>query len=147
MAQKTTKKINGIKVKVSSYKLNLLAYKEIAGRVVIKASNKKIKQKNVKVEIDNFYFGVNPHPSPNTPVLLGKHHKPSFEKKYTTARHFAVGIGVKLKIGGSPIEVSPSLPSGLVNLPISGVITKATITVGGKTETITTQKGKVGSIF
>lgn len=143
MAQKIDKKINGIDVKVSSYKINLLAYKEIAGRVVIKASTKKIKQKDIKVTVTNHYFALNPHPAPQIPVMIGNPiSKTTFEKKYTTVRHFAVGIGVKIK--GS--SISPSIPSGLVNLPVSGVITRATITVSGKTEVIITQKGTVGAI-
>ncbi|WP_299712214.1 hypothetical protein [uncultured Tenacibaculum sp.] len=144
MAKKVIKKINGVKVKVSSYKINLLAYKEIAGRVVVKTTLRRIKKKNVKVTITNFYFVVNPHPHPQDPILIGgPMTKTTSKKKYTKVKHFAVGIGVKLKGG----NISPSIPSGLVNLPISGVVTKATITVAGKTETITTQIGKVGTVF
>lgn len=139
MAKKIETTVGGIKVIIKSQKINLLAYKEISGKVIVKASKSKLKDKDVKVFLKNTYYVQLPPPDPTSPkpveikvIEIQTHHK-----RRTVLREFAVGIGVKL-IG----EIF--LPGqGPVFLPITGVRTEARVTVAGETKQFETSTGTV----
>ena len=141
MPSKIKDRVGGLKIEVKSQKINLIAYKEVSGKVIVKASKRKRKQKGVTVFIKNTYYGQIDHPDsgalPPVPVFEKPTEKETKNKRRTVLREFAVGIGVKLK--GSYLQ----LAKGPVELPITGVRTEVTIKVGNETKQFKTTKGTV----
>jgi hypothetical protein len=139
MAKKIETTIDGIKVIIKSQKFNLLAYKEVSGKVIVRASKKKLKKKDVKVSIKNTYYVQLPAPDPTSPkpTELKVTEKLTHHKRRTVLREFAVGIGVKLQ---GEIWIPGQGP---VFLPITGVRTEAWVTISGETKKFETSTGTV----
>jgi hypothetical protein len=139
MPKKIQTTMGGIKVVIKSQKFNLLAYKEVSGKVIVKASKSKLKKKDVKVFLKNTYYVQLPAPDPTSPkpVEVKVMEKLTTHKRRTVLREFAVGIGVKL-------EGKAWIPGqGFVYLPITGVRTEARITIAGETKEFVTSTGTV----
>ncbi|MEO0837422.1 MAG: hypothetical protein AAFY21_00430 [Cyanobacteria bacterium J06641_2] len=141
MTSKITDNVGGLKVIVKSQNINLVAYKEVSGKVIVRASRSKRKRKGVSVFISNTYYAQLPPPNPSSvePVPIKVTEKETRNARRTVLREFAVGAGVK--ITGNSV-----LPGqGSVQLPITGVRTVARITIDGETKEFETTKGTVGS--
>lgn len=139
MAKKIKTTVGGIKVTIKSQKFNLLAYKEISGKVIVKANKSKLKDKGVEIYLKNTYYAQLPPPDPSSvkPIEIKVTETQTHHQRRTVLREFAVGIGVKLK--GNVI-----IPGqGPVSLPITGVRTEARVTVAGETEKFETSIGTV----
>lgn len=136
--------VNGVTLTASCFKLNLLFYKEIGGRVYIHGLSSSWEDKPVDVYLTNWYFVNDPSwkggPAPQIPI--GPPVERAFHnKRWNTHRHFAVGIGVK-------VTATVSVPTlGPVGLPLVGVISRAVVHVGSQNKTFITQKGSVPSNF
>jgi len=131
--------VGGIKVIIKSDKLNLVAYKEITGKVIVKANKSKRKEKGVKVFLKNTYYAQLPPPDPSSvkPIEIKVTQRQTHHQRRTVLREFAVGIGVKLK---GDIWIPGQGP---VSLPITGVRTEARVTVAGETKEFETSIGTV----
>lgn len=139
MAKKIKTQVGGITITITSQKLNLLAYKEITGKVIVKANKNKRKKKGVEVFLKNTYYAQLPPPDPSSvkPVEIKVTEKQTHHQRRTVLREFAVGIGVKLK--GDILILS----EGPVFLPITGVRTEAWVTIAGETKQFETSIGTV----
>lgn len=141
-------RVGGLKVIVKSQNLDLKVFKEVSGKVIVRASKRERREKGVDVVLRNIWFFQRPAPDPThaVPLSIESHPVVTRNKRRTVLRHFAVGFGVKLNIDkilldqGQP--VSPSM--GSVEMPVKGVVTMATVTIGGESEEFETQNGTVG---
>jgi|GEM_PF-1908462 len=130
-------RIGGLSVMLKCRKLNLGVHKEIAGLVVVKARKRRLKRKDVRVEIYNEYFGVPPTPYPQVPVKIAETSNSTKHKRRTVSKIFATGIGVKIK--GD--QASPTLNPAKIFA--NAVKTVAVIKVGGETKTLKASLGKI----
>lgn len=139
MAKKIKTIVGGLKVTIKSQNINLIAYKEISGKVIVKAIKSKLKEKGVTVFLKNTYYAQLPPPDPSSvkPIEIKVTEIQTHHQRRTVLREFAVGIGVKLK---GDIWI-PGL--GPVSLPITGVRTEARVTVAGETKEFETSIGTV----
>ncbi|AUX40473.1 uncharacterized protein SOCE26_018740 [Sorangium cellulosum] len=140
------KKIGGVKVTAKCFKRNLRVYKDIGGKVWIHGRKRKWKKKGVDVHLTNYYFirdprttGANP-----LPVLVATGPASFHNKRNNVHKHFAFGIGVKVKFDGTP-TVGPV--QGPVSMPLIGVISRAVVQIGGEAREFITQKGTVPDNF
>lgn len=144
---KREEEIDGIKIKVSSFKSNWWIYKSIGGEVKIRGEKKirkwwcawlckrEVEVKAEIIEIQNTYFTR----LDNSAILVqsASHNKACNNSANCKLRHFAVGIGVKIKFPGG--STSPGLPSDL--LPLNGVISRTRVRVNGREFNFVTAKG------
>jgi hypothetical protein len=141
--------VGGLEVIVKSQKINLLAYKEVSGKVIVRASKQERQEKSVDVVLKNVWFFQEPAPDPThaAPLSIESFPVVTRNRRKTVLRHFAVGFGVKLNIDklllDHGLHLSPSL-GPVPQMLVTGVVTMATVTIGGETEEFVTQKGTVG---
>jgi len=132
--KKQVQTVDGISVVCKSFKTNLKVYKEIGGEVRVKIGKKRAKEVDF-IRIKNEYYsrvGDTPYA-----VLSAEQNKVRAHRRKCGLKHWAVGIGVKIKFPGG--DVRPSKFPKL--MPLHGVVTHATVRIGGKDLVFITAKG------
>ena len=145
MAKTETKTVNGLKCKATSFKRTLPFYKDIGAKLRIQESRREIRRTTVDVYLQNRYYlkdefamGASAQLVEFLPPPLGS--RVTFKK--WRHRHFAAGVGIKIKLE----SVSPT--SGIIGfMPLVGVLSEATVTVKrngvSRREIFVTQAGSV----
>ncbi len=112
-----TEVFDGLRIEASSFKTNLWVYRSIGGQVVVKGG------KADEIRLENTYYST----FQGTPIVVtvAKHEKYFRAVSKCELKHWAVGVGVKLKFPGGDVR-----PAGVPDLlPLEGVISKATIRI------------------
>lgn len=146
MAPKTeTKTVNGLKCKATSFKRTLPFYKDVGARLHIRESRRNIRKADVKVYLQNRYYLKDEFTMGDSAQLVEFIPPPLGSRvtfKTWRHKHFATGVGIKLRLNG----VSPT--TGILGLmPLVGVISEVIVSVtkDGNTEQeiFLTQAGSV----
>ena len=127
--------IDGIKIVCKSYKHNYKIYKDIGGWVQVKVSKKKAREIVDFIRLETSYYmrvGDTPHV-----VLTFTRSKDRTGRKKVGLKEWAFGIGAKFKFPSG--EVRPAKVPKL--LPLHGVVTRATVTINGKTTSLISSAG------
>ena len=127
--------IDGIKIVCKSYKHNYKAYKEIGGWVQVKVSKKKAKEIVDVIRLETSYYmrvGGTPHV-----VFTFARSKDRTGRKKVGQKEWAFGVGAKFKFPSGKLRPAkvPKL------LPLHGVVTRATVTINGKTKSLISSAG------
>jgi hypothetical protein len=150
MDRKLKDSVNGLKVEVKSLNLNVGLYKEVSGKVIIRATKRAMKRKGgVSVFLRNTYYYGDPSLDPHLNevaippgVFTSKAEAITRNERRTVLREFAFGLG---GISGELPQGGVNPGPGVVALPIIGVRTEATINVGDQNKRFETAAGVVFS--
>ncbi|MBI4509295.1 MAG: hypothetical protein HY698_06640 [Deltaproteobacteria bacterium] len=127
----------GDDLEIESFKTNYWVYKSIGGEVETDYDDDELEVLGSKIEIYNYYYGMDEDLGINFPVLLMERWKSRANENHVKLKEYAAGIAVKIKSNG---DVTPG--EGPVILPLCGVITKASVKIGStKQESYITGKG------
>jgi hypothetical protein len=128
MASKTqTKTINGLKFKAKAHKRTLPFYKDVGAKINIKSSRSKTKKRNVEVYLQNRYYMNDEFTMGDSTQLVEFLGPVLGERKFLrkwSHKHFATGVGIKLKLD----SIVPS--TGVQgSMPLVGVISEIAVMV------------------
>lgn len=142
-----TEKVGDVHVKAKAFRTNLYFYKSIGGAVEVRGEKRKrswkclwLCKKRVKVKADRITI-TNQYYSrfDDTPVLVSSasSEKVCSNASDCTSKHYAYGAGVKIEFADGDTS-----PSGLDDLlPLQGVLSTASVTIGGRTHAFVTGSG------
>jgi hypothetical protein len=139
--------VDGVHVTAKAFKTNLYFYKSIGGAVEVRADSESRRwwcawlcktpdsAKAERIEIENVYYAR----FENTPVLIeaAQHARTCTNSSGCTLKHWATGVGVKITF-----PAGSTTPAGLPDLlPLDGVVSRAVVTVKGRTLRFETASG------
>ncbi|WP_316504800.1 lipase family protein [Nitrosopumilus sp.] len=144
--EKETNDVGGLTCKQKNFKRKLWVYKDIGGKLIIKGTKKERESKGTHVYLSNYYFLKDSNIPGGSAQFIQYVGNPGVtettNKRRTTHKQYAVGLGVKLKGKGPSPTLGPSL-----DLPFAGVLTQSQVTVDGKTHIFITKKGSIPEHF